>query len=155
MKKVIYNLLLTLMMFSFTSCLTSGLDELDVYDGADITSVSAVAYRYISDEKSPASGQNIVKEVNLTFTSDIDTDAATVKITVSVPENFPEAELGNLSTSNIMVAVGLSTAARISPLNGSPTLGVPGDWSKPNTYVVDAANGTRKNWTIEVMSLMK
>ena len=69
MKKVIYNLLLTLMMFSFTSCLTSGLDELDVYDGADITSVSAVAYRYISDEKSPASGQNIVKEVNLTFTS--------------------------------------------------------------------------------------
>ena len=88
MKKVIYNLLLTLMMFSFTSCLTSGLDELDVYDGADITSVSAVAYRYISDEKSPASGQNIVKEVNLTFTSDIDTDAATVKITVSVPENF-------------------------------------------------------------------
>ena len=54
-----------------------------------------------------------------------------------------------------MVAVGLSTAARISPLNGSPTLGVPGDWSKPNTYVVDAANGTRKNWTIEVMSLMK
>ena len=80
MKKMVYNLLLIMTMISLSSCLTGGLDELDVYDGADITSVSTVRYRYITEDKSPASGQNIVKEVELTYTSEIDTDAAIVKI---------------------------------------------------------------------------
>lgn len=155
MKGTVFNLLLMVMMFSFTSCLTGGMDELPEYEDANITSVSAVRYRYISDEQSPAFGQNVVKEVNMTYKSDIDMMAASVKISVTTPANFPESELANLSKSNLLVAVGLSTAARISPTNGSATLGIPGDWSKPNTYTVTAANGTKKDWTIEVVSLEK
>lgn len=151
MKRIIYSLLLTVMMISFSSCLTSGLDELPVYEDADITSVSAVTYRYISDEKSPASGQNIVKNVNITYTSDIDPEAAMVKIAVTTPANFPEGELTNLSKkSNIVVVVSLSTAARITPLDGAPALGTPADWSKPYKYVVTAADGKQKEWTIRL-----
>lgn len=155
MKKVVYNLLLMMTMISLSSCLTGGLDELDVYDGADITSVNTVRYRYITEDKSPASGENMVKEVELIYSSDIDMDAAHVKISVSVPDNFPASELSNLSKSNLLIAVGLSTAARLNPDNGSPQLGVPGDWSKPNSYTVQAANGDKKKWTIEVVELLK
>lgn len=155
MKKIVYSLYLVVMALTFTSCLTGGMDDLPEYEGADITSVSAVQYRYISDETSPASGENLVKDVNMTYTSEIDTEAAEVRISVTTPDNFPESERENLSTSNLLVAVGLSTAARISPEGDSPTLGVPGDWSKPNHYVVVAADGTRKNWTIEIVSLEK
>ena len=156
MKRIIYSLFLTVVMVSFSSCLTGGLEDLPEYEEADITSVSAVTYRYISDDISPASGQNIVKNVNMTYTSEIDPVATTVKISVITPDNFPKDELTNLSTkSNLVVVVSLSTAARLHPIEGSVELGVPGDWSKPNTYMVEAANGTKKNWTIEVVSLKK
>lgn len=155
MKRVIYHLFLAISLFSMTSCLTGGLEDLPVYEDANITSVSAVQYRYISDEKSPASGEYLVKDVNMTYTSEIDVDAGLVQISVSTPDNFPAEELGNLSTENLLIAVSISTAARITPEANSPKLGVPGDWSKPNNYVVEAANGTKKNWTIEIVSLKK
>lgn len=155
MKKVICNILLVIMLFSFSSCLTGGLEELPEYEDANITSVSTVQYRYISDEISAASGQNIVKDVNLTYKSEIDIDAALVKISVTTPDNFPQAELDKLSKSNLLIAVGLSTAARISPTNGAPILGIPGDWSRANSYVVESASGKKKDWTIEVVSLEK
>ena len=49
---------------------------------------------------------------------------------------------------NVVVAVTISTAATIKPINGAPKLGVPGDWTKDNQYEVTAADGTKKTWTI-------
>lgn len=155
MKRVIYHLFLAICLFSMTSCLTGGLEDLPIYGDADITSVSAVQYRYISDEKSPASGEYLVKDVNMTYTSEINTEAGLVQISVSIPDNFPVEELENLSIENLLIAVSVSTAARITPEANSPKLGVPGDWSKPNQYVVEAANGTKKNWTIEIVNFVK
>lgn len=155
MKKILYSALIVMFMVSFTSCLKNDLEDLPEYKDANITSVSAMIYRYISDEKSPASDQYIVKEVNLTYDSDIDKDLKTVDITASIPANFPEAEKNNLSKSNVVVIVSLSTAARIQPIDGSPKLGVPGDWSKSNKYKVLAADGTEKIWTITLTSLTK
>ena len=83
MKRVIYHLFLAISLFSMTSCLTGGLEDLPVYEDANITSVSAVQYRYISDEKSPASGEYLVKDVNMTYTSEIDVEAGLVQISVS------------------------------------------------------------------------
>lgn len=68
---------------------------------------------------------------------------------------FPAGELGNLSTSNLVVAVSISTAARMSPVGDSSQLGVPADWSKLNRYVVQAANGNKKDWTIEIVEFNK
>ena len=57
--------------------------------------------------------------------------------------------------SNVVVAVTISTAATIKPINGAPKLGVPGDWSKDNQYEVTAADGTKKTWTIVVEDYYK
>ena len=49
----------------------------------------------------------------------------------------------------------LSTAAVIAPQDGAPTLGTPGDFSTTRRYVVTAAYGTKKDWTIQVTALNK
>lgn len=137
------------MAFFFTSCLEGGLEELDTYTGNDITSIQGVYYRYIGSETIPGSGEQTVHQVTMSVSdTQIDTEAATVDITVTAPSNFPESELGNLSASELVVIVNLSAAAIIEPINGAPTLGAPGDWSKPNQYRVTAASGDEKVWTI-------
>ena len=155
MKKYLYKLVLLFTVLAFSSCLNSNLEDLPEYEDADITSVSAVQYRYISDQKSPASGENIVEEVNLGYTGDIDPESATVKIKVTKPRTFPADQLNNLSKSNLVVVVTLSTAARMTPVSGSPKLGVPADWTKAHKYMVTSASGKKKEWTIEVVSLTK
>ncbi len=155
MKKILYSLILLFTTFSFTSCLDSNLDDLPEYGDADITSVSAVNYRYFSDEKSPVSGEPIVEEVNLEYTADIDAKKGEIKIKVTKPKDFPENQEDKLSKSNLVVIVSLSTAARLQPLEGSSKLGVPSDWNKVNSYVVTSASGQQKNWSIEVISLTK
>lgn len=154
MKKVFYLFVIMVSMV-LSSCLKSGLDDLPIYDEADITSVVAVKYRYISDEKSPASGDYLVKEVDLNFSPQIDAEEGFVKIDVSVPDNFPETEKEKVSKSNLVVIVNLSTAARIFPIGDSPALGTPGNWNEPNKYRVQSASGTDRQWTIEIGELMR
>ena len=77
-----------------------------------------------------------------------------IDVTVPVAEgDFTEEERAKVSLDNIAVMASISTAARVTPLDGSPKLGVPGDWSKPNKYLVTAANGNEKEWTIQVVAL--
>lgn len=153
MKRYVYTILTLLVLLTFTSCLKGGLEDFPLYEDADITSVSAIRHRYYTDEKSPASGELIVREADLSYDVDIDSEAATVNISVSVPSNFPGEELDKVSVNNLVVVVSISTAARIFPLEGSPYLGVPGNWSKTNSYLVQAADGTEKIWKITVDGL--
>ncbi len=159
MKK--YGFLLTIILaMIFSSCLKNGLDDLPEFEDNEITSVRRIEYRFISDEISAASGQKIVKFIELKQNpaAVIDKDNASVKISIDVPpinSVFTQTHRDNCSKENIVVIVGLSTAAKISPLNGAPKLGVPGDWSKPNKYKVTAADGTTKEWTIEVVKFTK
>ena len=74
----------------------------------------------------------------------------TCDITVTIPSNFPAADLDNISASELVVAVSISTAAIISPMGGSPALGTPADWSVPHKYMVEAADKSKKEWTITV-----
>ena len=67
-----------------------------------------------------------------------------------VTGNLPADQVSAFTTSKVVIAVTISTAAVIKPIDGAPTLGVPGDWSKPNKYEVMAANGDKKVWTIVV-----
>ncbi|MDO5664405.1 MAG: hypothetical protein Q4G63_04000 [Bacteroidia bacterium] len=156
MKKIITDLLVLVTIFSFSSCMNRGLEDLPEFSDALISSVSRVEYRYISDEVSPASGQNIVKFVILNHTATVNKEDATVNITAKVPANFPTKEKSKLSNANISVNLNLSTAARIQPVGNAPVLGIPGDWSKPNKYLVTAADGnTKKEWTIIVAPINK
>ena len=63
---------------------------------------------------------------------------------------FTEAERAKVSLSNLVVYVNVSTAARVTPLDGSPKFGVPADWTREHKYSVMAADGTKKIWTVKV-----
>ena len=131
-----------------TSCLESGLEELDEYSGCDITNGN-VYWRYYGEGKIPASGEQEVKQVYLAAsrTQDVENCVYTIRY---VTGNIPEAERGNFTESKAVVAVTISTAATIKPIGDAPKLGVPGDWTKDNQYEVTAADGTKKTWTIVV-----
>ena len=148
MKKYLYLIAAMFMAVLSTSCLESGLDELDEYSGCDITNGN-VYWRYYGDGKIPASGEQQVKQVYLAAsrTQDVENCVYTIRYVTS---NIPEAERGNFTESKAVVAVTISTAATIKPINGAPKLGVPGDWTKDNQYEVTAADGTKKVWTIVV-----
>lgn len=159
MKKYTF-ILLTLSLMVFTSCLRHGLEELPVFEDKDIASVQRVEYRFIGDRVSGASGQPIVETVTLNQSpaAVINKEQGTVKISLVVPNvnnTFTQKHRDECSTKNIVVAVGISTAARIQPIEGSPKLGVPGDWSKPNKYEVIAADGSKKTWTLEIIKFEK
>lgn len=64
MKKYSYLLFLSI-LFTLSSCLTGGLEDLPEFEENEISGVQRVEYRYISDEVSNASGQQIVKKSNL------------------------------------------------------------------------------------------
>lgn len=138
------------MALSCTSCLESNFEELDTYDGNDITAGYAW-YRYKGDNKLNASGEQQVIQKQLQRTGQvIDNEAATCALQFKVPTNFSDAEKNGVNINNIVVAVEISTAAVMTPVEGSPKLGVPADWSTPHKYSVKAADGKTKIWTISV-----
>lgn len=151
MKIIKFIIAMFVMALSCTSCLESNLEDLPTYEENNITEGYAW-YRYIGDDKLNASGEQqvIQKELQRAASSVIDTEAGTCALSFKVPSNFSETEKNNVNINNIVVAVQISTAAVMSPVEGSPTLGVPADWSTPHKYAVKAANGKTKIWTISV-----
>lgn len=148
MKKYLYLIAAMFVAVLSTSCLESGLEELDEYSGCDITNGN-VLWRWYAGGNIPASGEQQVKQVQLAAarTQDAENCVYTIKYVLG---NIPEAERGNFTEANAVVEVTISTAAIIKPINGAPKLGVPGDWTKDNQYEVTAADGTKKTWTIVV-----
>jgi hypothetical protein len=157
MKKVIYMPLLV-MVSMLTSCLTAGLEDIPEFEDAEITDVR-FEFRYKDPNNKWIDGENNVCWVNLTVQNRvIDKNACTVTCTLAVPgasETFPESIRSGVSLSNIVGKFYLSTAASISPVEGSPTLGVPGDFSSARKYKVIAASGASKVWTVSVTGLTK
>ena len=148
MKKYLYLIAAMFVAVLSTSCLESGLEDLDEYSGCDITNGN-VLWRWYAGGNIPASGEQQVKQVQLAAarTQDAENCVYTIKY---VTGNIPEAERPNFTEAKAVVEVTISTAAVIKPINGAPKLGVPGDWTKDNQYEVTAADGTKKTWTIVV-----
>lgn len=157
MKKYLSIFAVMLMsLFSMTSCLEHGLDDLDAFDAADIENWPVAYYRYYTGDKMAANGEQQVKQVQLTRTDgsyDFDEENVTgnpfFNITVA-PNNVPEAEKAKVDAKNLVVVLTISTGSTVEPIEGAPKLGVPGDWSKPNKYKITAANGTSRIWTVTV-----
>ena len=150
MKILKFIIAMFVMALSCTSCLESNFEDLDTYDGNDITAGYAW-YRYKGDNKLNASGEQQVIQKQLQRTGQvIDNEAATCALQFKVPTNFSDAEKNGVNINNIVVAVEISTAAVMTPVEGSPKLGVPADWSTPHKYSVKAADGKTKIWTVSV-----
>lgn len=98
-------------------------------------------------------GENIVAEKELDRTNNIDSEHGVATAVFTIPAaggKFTEAERAKVSLSNLVVYVNVSTAARVTPLDGSPKFGVPADWTREHKYSVMAADGTKKIWTVKV-----
>lgn len=147
MKKYLFLLLALIGCMTMTSCLESGWEELDTYDGTEITGLVGVYSRYIDTSATiPASGQNKVIQTQLnTENAQRDVDAGTLSFDVTVPTSYTGPAV---KATELVVIVNLSTAAVVEPVEGAPKFGVPGDWTKPNKYEVTAANGDTKIWTV-------
>lgn len=155
MKKYIY-FVFTAVLLLMTSCLKGGMEDLPEYEEADIVGIQRVEYRYYSDKVSNIDGENIVKKIALQQSATIQDNSVSIEVTVPSAEgDFTESEREKVALTNIAVMASISTAARLTPLDGAPKLGVPGDWSKPNKYLITAASGAQKEWTIEVVKLKK
>lgn len=126
--------------------------DLPAYEEAEITKVGAY-HRFYSGDKDALTGENIVAEKELTATVDIDSDKGTASAAFSIPSasgKFTEAERAKVSLNNLVVYINVSTAARVTPLEGAPKFGTPADWTKEHKYNVMAADGTTKTWTVKV-----
>ena len=148
MKKFFNIIAALLLAVVSTSCLDSGLEELETYKDCDITS-GEIYWRYYGNDVIPGSGEQQVKQVRLARAVEQNLDTNTFYIRY-VTGNIPEAERANFTESKAVVAVTITTAATIKPIGDAPKLGVPGDWTKDNQYEVTAADGTKKVWTIVV-----
>lgn len=147
MKKYLFILFAFIGCMTMTSCLESGWEELDTYDGTEITGLVGVYSRYIDTSASiPASGQNKVIQTQLnTANVQNDAEAHTLSFDVTVPDSYTGPAV---DAKALVVVVNLSTAAVVEPIEGAPKFGVPGDWTKPNKYKVTAANGDTQIWTV-------
>lgn len=152
MKKLINAILLIFLMSTVSSCLKSGLDDLETYNEAEITNLN-FEYRWWDD----TNNQMAVKTLNIEKQISKDDNLITCKLTVPAASgSFTDAVRQNVSLSNLIGYMDLSTAARIAPLNGAPKLGNPGDFSaKEFKYLVTAADGTKREWTIKITDFVK
>ncbi len=155
--KIKYLILSVFILTIFSSCLRYNLDELPAFSEAKITGISG-EYRYLGPQ-TWVTGENVVINKGLGRTSmNIDTVAMTVTATFRIPDaesnsadtGWNTEERQKVSLSNIVCYFTISTAAKITPIEGAPVLGVPGDWNGAKKYEVKAANGTKKIWTVTV-----
>ncbi|RPE08862.1 hypothetical protein EGT74_17715 [Chitinophaga lutea] len=127
-----------------SSCLKKGLDELPAFKGANITRFD-FEYRWNDNGTFRVIRFNTAAPV---------VNGKTIAVTTTVPAaagNFTAAVRNGVSAANIVGMCDVSTAASIKPVNGSPALGTPGDYSKPASYEVTAADGVTKNtWTLQL-----
>lgn len=158
MIKLIKSSLLLMFALVCSSCLKGNLDDLPAFEEANITDVK-FDFRYKDVTDVWIDGEPVVKVVTLTVGDKvINPETGTVTCTVTVPAasgSFTEEIRNTVSLTNLVGKFNLSTAAVIAPQDGAPTLGTPGDFSTTRRYVVTAANGTKKDWTIQVTALNK
>ena len=147
MKNILKVLPILLSVMLLTSCLKAGLDDLPAFDDNEISNLS-FEYRWIED----VGGNDQLQVVQMDVKNTIDKMDSKVNTTITVPstsKDLPGDVRRKISLKGLVAYVDISTAALISPIEGSPILGVPADWSaKEFKYKVVAANGDEKIWTI-------
>lgn len=152
MKNIIY--ICSVLLLALTSCVSSGLDELPVYNEAEITNFN-LEHRFLVPN---TNGIQRMEVVTLGGTVTIDAATATITATPTIPapsSTFTQNERRNVSLEKIIAYTKLSPAAKIIPLEGASALGAPGNFTAERKYMVTAADGkTSKVWTIKVNPLL-
>lgn len=146
--------MLLCMPFMLISC---NWEDLPAYEEAEITAVQYY-YRWASDKQDPITGEPIVKEVRLDTEYKVNSESGLIETSVTVPPangDFTEKVRKEVSQKKLWGQVSVSTAARVTPMEGTAALGTPDDWTTERKYNVSAANGNNKAWTIKMIKFTK
>lgn len=153
MKTKLNTLVLLVLALAFSSCLKKDLPELPLYDANEITAVN-IEHRYESSTLNMW-GQPVVSYKKMNTSQTIDKANSVINVTVAVPAasgDFTVAEKAKVAQNKLWLYLNISTAATISPTGGTPALGDPTDCTKPLKYIVKAANGATRVWTVNITS---
>lgn len=154
---IIYISLFTF-LFSLSSCLEAGLDDLETYSDADITAIN-FEYRWAISENAndPWAGEKL--QVKTLSTSASFNDGV-IECEITVPTasgSFTEAERAKVSLNSLNAYVTISPGATIKPIGNAPVLGELGNFTQSDiTYqVISADKKNRKVWKLVIKSFNK
>ncbi|MDO5418805.1 MAG: hypothetical protein Q4F50_01885 [Bacteroides sp.] len=155
MKKNIFFMMIGCILL-FTSCLKSGLDDIENSDLCAISSLT-MEYRWISQN---ANNYDQLSRQQMTLSKNTPDENNEIRFTVTVPTvstSFPKEIRDHVSLDGLYMITVISSAAKIQPLNGAPKLGVPGEFEigKDYQYEVIAANGNRSVYHIVIEDFIK
>lgn len=177
MNKIIFSLIGTLMALAMSSCLDHGADDIINSDKNELTNVT-YTYRFFYNDtiKKGTPNEEIQNDrvCEVIFTKDdfskIEKDGLSGFSTTishnlnSVQKTGPQGSVTKAQLyemfkerikidglSRLVVYVSISDAAVITPIDGAPRLGSPGDFSQDRIYSVRAANGDRKDYVIRTI----
>ncbi len=155
MKKRLLFFMMMLSSLTLSSCLMKGIDDdLPAYSNCEIQNFY-FEYRTVNTDNELS---NKLSVTVLTVDDAIDSDAATVSCTITVPASptYP-ATVDDITLSELVGYCDISTAATIEPMDSAPALGSIEDWSGGGSYkyLVTAADGSEKVWTVTIADFIK
>lgn len=145
-------------LFSMSSCLESGLDELDTYSDANITAIN-FEYRWTVPENTsdPWAGDKL--QVKTLTTSSTFADEV-IECVITVPAasgTFNATEREKVALNNLNAYVTISPGASIEPIGTTPVLGKIGDFTQSSMsyQVISADKKNKKTWQLVIKSFSK
>ena len=176
--KAIFNRLLVglFSVFLFSSCLYHNLEELENSSDKDMTNVN-YSYRFLYNDtiKKGTVNEEIQKdrvcEVIFNKTLEKTEQGGLTHFKATLTHNVNCVQKGGPSgsvtkqmlydmftkkitqdgLSSLWVYVSISDAATVTPLDGAPKLGTPGDFSANRTYRATAADGSYADYVLETI----
>ncbi|WP_299577974.1 DUF5018-related domain-containing protein [uncultured Sunxiuqinia sp.] len=139
-KNKIYFLTFIVVLLAFSSC-RMGLDELPTFEEAEMTDFWFEYREIITKQYPDGSSYEQVEFTDLKSACSFEVlseSGGTVEGKVTINKSQTDKDI---KLSSITGKAEISTAATISPLDGSPRLGSPGDYSGKVSYKVVAADG--------------
>ena len=158
MKYMFKFILLTMCIASLTSCLKKDLPGIKSSNQNNLTGFY-LEYKwqdttYIAPGTPNTDTSNVVSSVQFTDANSpqiISND--TLYAYPLFPSNLPLAQKLKVTLNHAIGFADIPDGAVVKPLNGAPELGIPGDYTKPASYEITAADGTKSTWVIVINPL--
>ncbi|MGM9778801.1 MAG: DUF5018-related domain-containing protein, partial [Prevotella sp.] len=138
-------------MTLLTSCLESGLDDIENSDLCALSSIT-MEHRWITQN---ANGYDQLARQQMTLSRNTPDENNEIHLTVTVPpvsNSFSREVRKGVTLDGLYLTAVISSAAKITPLGDAPVLGKPGSFEvgKEYQYMVTAANGKTAMYKIVI-----
>lgn len=142
---------MSILLLIQTACLNANMDDVETYSESLITNVR-FEYRWTTNEN-----QLVIKE--LTVSKNINKENHTIECSITVPEagnSFTEAIRKEVSLSNLVCYLTVSTGASVVAMGNAPTLGTISNFSDKNfEYKIISADEKSAIWKFNIIEFIK